>query len=212
MTGNGQHGQDKQYSREMSANESMSLGSEFELHPEGEYIGKITKVEDLGLCPTNFGVKPKMRITITCMNASAPKREDGERHRATRRLNVAGGTQATLSAFRAAALGRKLRREELWDFKTSDLLDRLVNYEIEHVDNPDGEQPYVNIESVTKLTKAQRDALAGVGQAQESEAKRIAEEEAAAEEQRKAESKSGYGNESAKDDPVADGLGDDLPF
>jgi hypothetical protein len=79
--------------------------SDFVLHPQGRFTGRIAEVEDRGIVSTSFGDKHKLSMKIVRDSTTA---EDGSVYSAAKWFTISSHPKSALCGFRVLLLGRVL--------------------------------------------------------------------------------------------------------
>ena len=117
--------------------------SVFDLHPAGQFTGRITEVEDRGMIDTHFGTKPKLSVKFECDSATA---DDGAKYTIAKWFTVSSHPKSALSKFRVALLGRRLTPDEASGLDQKELIGKRCGYMVVHTER-DG-TTYANIDQL----------------------------------------------------------------
>jgi len=113
------------------------------LHPPGQFTGRITEIEDRGLIETQFGTKPKLTVGLECDNATA---DDGAKYTIAKWFTVSSHPKSALTKFRVMLFGRPLTPEEASGLDSKELVGRRCGYMVGHTER-DG-TTYANIDQL----------------------------------------------------------------
>ena len=123
---------------------SISINTkQFNVHPVGQFTGRITGVEDRGMIETTFGTKPKLSVKIECDNATA---DDGAKYTIAKWFTVSSHPKSALTKFRVMLFGRPLTPEEASGLDSKELVGRRCGYMVGHTER-DG-TTYANIDQL----------------------------------------------------------------
>ena len=120
---------------------------EWELHPEGVFIGELAKFTDEGVVETRFGDRERGYYEVQTDEVDS----QGVLF-STLRVYVYPGTseKARITQLRNAVAGRKLKPEELRGmFDPESLLGNRLQVQVVH--NQNGDKVYANIETMMPL-------------------------------------------------------------
>ena len=112
------------------------------VHPEGDYSGTITEVQDKGIKETPYGPKPKVTIKIESDSVV-----DGKPFIVIHWLTVSSHEKSNLTRFRSSVIGRVLTSADLNNFDPDqELVGKQVGYRVIH--RLTSGRTYANIDSI----------------------------------------------------------------
>lgn len=129
----------------MSLTVKQNAGGEFEITPEGTYIGRCIKVIDLGTQTTTgqYGTKQQKKVMITWeLLDDEVKMNDGRPYATSQFYTASLHEKAQLRKDLEAWRGKKFTEEELEGFDLNDVLGKYCMIQIVH--SADGNYANVN--------------------------------------------------------------------
>ena len=128
--------------------------TEFQPHPEGTFLGRITEVRFEAQKQTAFGPKDKFCIVIESKESF---QESGDPHALFCWANNASGEKATLTKMRQKLLRRQLTPDEVTNFDDAEFMGKMVRYTVEHSYGNDG-QTWANLATWAPADQGQQAA------------------------------------------------------
>lgn len=124
-------------------------GKTFKPAPEGLHDGICVDVVPLGLCPTPWGEKEKIRIVFELVESLM---EDGRPFIVSNRYSPSLDDRSTLRKHLQTWRGKKFTEEELRGFDLEKLIGVCCKIMVQHSTNASG-KTYANVEMILKATK-----------------------------------------------------------
>lgn len=121
-------------------------GADFQITPEGSYVGRCYKIIDLGTQTTNgqFGTKDQHKVMISWELLDDPKMEDGRPFSVTQWYTVSLHEKAKLRADLEAWRGKKFTSEELLGFNLDSVIGAYCMIQVVH----DETGKYANVNAI----------------------------------------------------------------
>jgi len=140
----------------MGLNLTGGSGVEFEICPEGTYIGRVFQIIDLGTVKKTFGTNPpkdthEIRIGFEVLDDSAVQK-DGKPFRVGSTFTASLNEKANLRKAIEAIRGKKFTDEELKGFMIGRLMNVYCQLTIVHGES--NGNTYANISSYSPLHKS----------------------------------------------------------
>lgn len=130
----------------MSLTASDKGGGDFEITPEGQYVGRCFKIIDMGTQTTTgqFGVKEQHKVMVSWELLDDPKMADGRPFSVSQFYTVSLHEKAKLRADLEAWRGRKFTAAELEGFDLGTVLGAYCMLQVVH--SEDGK--YANVQTI----------------------------------------------------------------
>lgn len=130
----------------MSLTATDKGGADFEMTPEGQYIGRCFKIIDMGTQTTTgqFGTKEQHKVMISWELLDGEKMADGRPFSVSQFYTVSLHEKAKLRADLEAWRGKKFTKEELEGFDLSTVLGAYCMIQVVH--SEDGK--YANVQTI----------------------------------------------------------------
>jgi hypothetical protein len=130
----------------MSLTASDKGGADFEITPEGQYIGRCFKILDLGTQTTTgqFGIKDQHKVMVSWELLDEPKMQDGRPFSVSQFYTVSLHEKAKLRADLEAWRGRKFTATELEGFDIGSVLGAYCMLQVVH----DETGKYANVQTI----------------------------------------------------------------
>lgn len=121
-------------------------GADFEITPEGQYIGRCFKIIDLGtqITTTQFGVKDQHKVMVSWELLDEPKMQDGRPFNVSQFYTVSLHEKSKLRADLEAWRGRKFTATELEGFDLGSVMGAYCMLQVVH----DETGKYANVQTI----------------------------------------------------------------
>lgn len=132
-------------------------GGDFEICPQGSFIGRCYSIVDLGTQKTTFQgeTKEQHKVVLTweLLDEDA-RRKDGTPHAISKTFTASLDPKSTLRKTLDAWRGRPFTEAELNKFELSSILGAYASIGVTHEPSKDGTKTYSNLTSVAPLHKS----------------------------------------------------------
>jgi len=146
----------------MSLTAKETGGADFEITPEGQYVGRCFKIIDMGTQTTTgqYGIKDQHKVMVSWELLDGPKMQDGRPFAVSQFYTISLHEKAKLRADLEAWRGRKFTATELEGFDLSNVLGAYCMLQVVH----DETGKYANVQTIMsykgeKLPAVNKDVL-----------------------------------------------------